>query len=752
MDTTTLAKYLKTAFEAVPCVYTCNDTVKTGGFSWTGWYYAPTTLLENDGFGQPHSSSQPPYFVSRPTVTALASPDAGFNVSFTFGAMDSLSSLKLYAVTSINLDTDGKPRDDGKVTVYTSSASSPLPNVPLTGEIAGLSDPTNFVLWSFEYANELNEWITEQGLDDTEGVQLALGSFLQIFYAQAQSAISLAFAGRPSVTPQYAQAVAKPFTAAVRGWPDVTWKRVGEDRGAYAYFDYTYSGKKLRCWMPTLLVGPLSWSAVLKFDLIRSMAKDDHVVMYVMGSFALSKSDLAAGHGPTIDKVLAVSATTDYEHSDGEDLLVSTSQPTDGGAPVDVEDTWLTSWAAENATEPPEVLTFSQGVAELFQQFVTQIRTVTGAPTSNFYDVSAGGNGKVSLSITSGNAVMAGCSGRVFQLDPYENASILHQITLARFAHVDVELVCCANELYAAGVGAVVALAVPTLTPLWPGEYLDLSAYTGSAPVHPYVADGRIFAAAHGYVLEIAPYKIGALPSIKWAYELADLYSGFGAEPVSLALESGTLYCGSNGFVAALDVSGTSPVPRATVGSKSYYNLPSCGNHATTVVSDPRGVYAACHGYVYGLDPTSYGVLWTTELSSINGNFGNHAVSLAIHAGTPSGLLAGSHGRVARLGLAGGGAIADANGKADYGVHDGGASTTTVRADGPDAGGLAGCEGWVYRLDPSYYNTATWPADKATIKYELLLPHTGDVRLATLGNIVFAGMKGQVQAMSLDVA
>ena len=90
---------------------------------------------------------------------------------------------------------------------------------------------------------------------------------------------------------------------------------------------------------------------ILKLDRLRTAAKDDHVVVYVMGNFKAPDGP-SPGGGPVVDKVLAVSATTDYEHSGGENLLVTTAQP-DGGPAVDIESTWLTDWANENATENP---------------------------------------------------------------------------------------------------------------------------------------------------------------------------------------------------------------------------------------------------------------------------------------------------------------------------------------------------------------------------------------------------------------
>jgi hypothetical protein len=152
---------------------------------------------------------------------------------------------------------------------------------------------------------------------------------------------------------------------------------------------------------------------------------------------------------------------------------------------------------------------------------------------------------------------------------------------------------------------------------------------------------------------------------------------------------------------------------------------------------------------VYQLDADSYNCNWTTELSSINSDFGNHPVFLAAPLGDDQSLLAGSNGRVVRLNIADGSNIPDKTDKATYKLQDGGKGTTVVISDGRDAGGLASCMGWVYRLNPFYYSTNSMPDTQSTLSYKLSLNGTGTVSLTLLGDIVFAGMQGFVQAVSL---
>lgn len=759
MQTSTLSDYIKTAVTSLPGVK--NATLHQTPASWnvTGWLYNPPSMLFKGGLGAYMFSSESIepdfYFISKPDVVKN-SDGTDYQVSFLFGhlkeEMES-SGMDLYLSIVLHFDADGNSKGTGHITAYESESGGPfsefpLPRaVPFLPEGAGIGVDT--ALEVVAYAQELNAWLTENGYNDIYAGQMGTSGFGAIVLNRIVSAVRSAFLSVPQSAIPYEDDLAKPFLAAVRSWSLVDWK--AND----TYFEKSYGGQTVRCWWPTLVTQADTWTCVIKFDLVRSFGKDDHAIVALTGS--LDRDVESYGHPvyftASLGDVLAVSALTDYRNSGGGDLEVSTEQSESGAEPEDVLAAWLTSWTSSNETEPPDVVHFASGVNDLVNKFVAQLRTVASAPAPGIWSVAGGGTSPdaTSFAVTAAAGVLTACCGKAYILDPLSHTGVkLASRTLPSAGANEVDLLCGGETGFAGCNGYVYALSLTNLADAFGGSSssptYNLSGTCGHGETRLYYAEGRLFAACNGYVFELDPTSA----TVRWSYDLTGLASSIGRNAVNLCFVDGLLYAASNGFVARLAVA-TTPGTACTGPSSSstYYNLPHCGNHYSTLARSEAGdVYAACNGYAFKLDPASTATLWATQLSTIKSSIDSHTVYLCVVKDSTNGtaVLAGSNGYVVRLTAAGGLAVLDHYQSDHYSVNDGGQGAVHLFDDGQ--GGLAGCEGYVYRLNAGYYNvTGSPPTGSATLRFNLDLDDPVSVRLTFVGGIIYAGAAGAVYGL-----
>lgn len=757
MSQSALYSYIEAAITSLVGVKGATQHQKPPGWDVAGWIYNPPSLSFKGGLGGYMFSSENTnpdfYFISDPTV---GSDGSGYQVSFLFGHLKDefqSSGMDLYLSIVMHFDSTGTPLNAGHITAYEAESGGAFGSFPLPHGAPFLPETivpgVDTVLVVIAYAQELNDWLTKQGYNNIYGAQEGLAAFGAIVLNQVAFGVKCAVDDMPKSAVAYTAELARPFLDAARSWSDVDWESGSTEHGA-VYFEKTYNAQTVRFWWPTFVTQATTWECVIKFDMIRSGGKDDHAFVCLAGTF---DRDAAVYGEPcrfsgSFGLVLSITATSNYQHSGGENLSVTQEQPEGVSAPEDVLSAWASLWTEENETEPPAVVNFADGVKDLVAKFVAQLRTVSSAPMAGTWDVSAQGRDTTSLFVTARGGVLAGCCGEVFILDPQSQVGhVLAKRVLPNAGANEIAFTAMNDTGFVGCNGYVYAVSLTDLSDAFGGKGTaadySLTQQAGHGTTRLTVGDDRLFAGCNGWVFELDPLSAAVL----WSYNLNTLTSSMEQSGVCLSFYNNKLYAATNGLVARLDVAATQSSPCTGPASTStYYNLPSCGHHYTTLARTHAGdVFAACNGYVFKLDPASTNVLWTTRLGAVDSGFGNHTTYICLVSSDTT-LLAGSNDRVARLSCSDGEATPDVYKNKCYDVNAGGQGSVHVLDDGE--GGLAACNGYVFRLNATHYNMVDGPpTGSATLQYNMNLDDRAAVHLEFIGGVIFAGMNGTVQAL-----
>jgi hypothetical protein len=255
------------------------------------------------------------------------------------------------------------------------------------------------------------------------------------------------------------------------------------------------------------------------------------------------------------------------------------------------------------------------------------------------------------------------------------------------------------------------------------GEVRHSLLVTGSIGVGDYdtriATDGqRLFAGVHGYVYGV--------PLNSWSSPWNVGVGGTGAfEPVSVLVNNGHLYAGSNGWVYEIN-----PANGSLLHSLRLSSIFGVGDYDTRLVCDGNTLYVGMHGYVYGVPLRSWSSSWDT---GVGGSGAFKPVSVLFQNGN---LYAGSNGYVYQINPSNGNQLHSLLVTGSVGVGD---YTTRLTTDGRSL--FVGVHGYVYGVPLNSWRNP-WNASVGGVgSYNPVSVQSQNGRL-------FAGLDGYVYELS----
>lgn len=649
------------------------------------------------------------YYISKPNISENNS-NSTYIITFIMGVLTAPRDLSLYATLSyvIDQETGSDYVENGisslRISYNEDSPTAIIENLPIPYGLTVLPNPVNDALSILRSSQNIITWIKEQNFDDSTSRKLLLNYYAMMVFNQSLFAIEKLYKNKPIQLINATIEVESYYNQLIKKWPTST--QLGSwDNGA---LNLTIDGASIRLVKPTFFATDSIWIMICKFDRDITMKIDDHVAIYITGSFKETQGDFDQY---SIGNVLGMSSITSYNSKNNfsNDIVADDN--------VDIYQTWFNDFmnqARENTTGE-EMVKFALNIGAILNPLIQNLKDAQATSHPGVYDVSQGGHDHVSFMTDVNGRLFTGCAGYVYELDTL-TTNVLYTHSMDVYEN-RVDLAATPEVLYAGSHGKVQALNTSDgLNQIWSTELEDKNTTT-------VVINNNIIVGCYGKIYALDPED----GHIKMTFDLSSVDDQTSEGDVILICTYDALYCGCNGVVFSLSID--SFVLNWHIVLTQHTSPVSLLPYEDQIIAGTRGKLYKCKEGAYSK---------VLDLSDYNSHMDDKFIKLIYvsRSGT-SLIMAGINGYVIYINPYSFDHISDESSNRYCNVHDNGRGVTSVFGAGSIE--LAACEGYLYYINNQNYDKSPYVS----------FQDSKETSIFFLGGKVYAGISGLVYLQPL---